>query len=202
MRAVLASLCFLVSSSAADPLDDVRTTFTYDGSPIQPGIIAAFSNWLPDSPEPQILAIDLSSSQKSNRFDGGPLKPDGTGWIRARRGDAHDHEEFGYHYIGTLPSGTMVLHTYEDGGGSGIFESVMLLAISSEEAEAADGRKRRRDALRILRMVPIGDRARASISITGTSVLIDRMNAHDPDQRKPMALHDPQLPTAPLPAGR
>jgi hypothetical protein len=95
-----------------------------------------------------------------------------------------------------------VLHTYEDGRGSGIFESVMLLAISSEEAEAADGRKRRRDALRILRLVPVGDRARATISIAGTSVLVDRMNAHDQDQRTPIVVNDPQSLTAPLPAGR
>ena len=199
MRAALIAVTVMACCYAADPIDEVRAAFTYHGSPIHAGIVEMLSSWMSDSPEPQILAIDLSTSQKSNRFDEGSSIRDETGWVRTRRRDPDDRSTFGYRFIGSLPSGTIVLHAYEEGGGSGTFESVMLLAAGSEPAQAADGTQRARQVLRVIRTIPIGDRARAAIGIAGSTIRVDRANAHDPDQRGPITIEDPQRPAA---AGR
>lgn len=192
MRALLISLCSLAFCYSADPLDEVRTKFTYEGVPVHPGIVELFANWMSDSSNPQILAVDLSTTQKSNRFnDTSYTKGDG-GWVRTKRSDPNDRSSFGYHFIGSLPTGTLVLHAYEGGGGSGIFEAVMMLAVGTEQAVEADGGQRTRIVLRILRMVPIGDRANAILIIDGSTVHVDRAKAHDRDQREPLALGDPQ----------
>ncbi len=192
MRVVLIALCFIGICYSADPLDEVRATFTYNRVPVHPGIVELFSNWMSDSPDPQILAVDLSTAQKSNRFDDNSYTKGDGGWVRTQRSDENDRRSFGYRFIGSLPTGTLVLHTYESGGGSGIFEAVMMLAVGSEQAVGADGGPRTRNVLRILRIVPIGDRANAVLVIDGSTVHIDRSRALARDQSEPLVLGDPQ----------
>jgi hypothetical protein len=192
LRAVLALACVLSLAGAADSVDSVRTRFVYDGKPIHPGIVELFSNWMSDSEDPQVLAVDLSTAQGSNRFPVDDLAADDHGWVRTRRSDPQDHSEFGYRMIGTLPSGTIVLHVYESGGGSGVFESAMLLAVGTEPAIGADGSPRTRHVLHILRTVILGDRANAELRIDGRTVTVDRSHAHAAEMRTPLVVADPQ----------
>nr|MBA3936732.1 hypothetical protein [Planctomycetota bacterium] len=166
--------------------------FTYHGSPVHPGIVELFENFPEDSNEPQILAVDLSTAQGSNRFNDDSCVKNESGWMRTKRSDPDDRNVFSYHFIGKLPSGTLVLHTCEEGGGSGSFEAVMLLAVDAEPATAGDGRQRIRHVLRVLRTASLGDRADARIRIEASTVLIDRAKAHDVDLRTPLTLIDPQ----------
>ena len=137
-----------------------------------------------------MLSVDLSTCQKSNRFDEGTYAKDVSGWVRTRRSDSSDRSSFSYRFIGSLPSVTMVLHVYEDGGGSGVFESVMLLAVASELTIGSDGKQRTQLVLRVLRTVSIGDRANAEVSIDGKTVRVDRSKAHDDKQRTPLVIDD------------
>jgi hypothetical protein len=188
LRTFLVALCFLSPCRGADLVDEVRSAFTYNGAPIHPGVIELFSNWISDPPEPQVLCVDLSTTQGSNRFDDHAYSHEKFGWLRTKRSDANDRSAFGYRFMGTLPSGTIVLHTGVDGGGSGTFESVMLLAVAAEPAVSDDGKPRTRIALRILRSKILGDRAHAVMHIEGTNVTIDRSNAHDEAQREPLVM--------------
>ena len=191
MRVLLLALCFIGCCCSADPLDEVRAKFTYNGSPVHPGVVGLFSNWMSDSSEPQILAVDLSTAQNNNRLDDSSYMKDDAGWVRTKGSDANDRHSIGYRFIGSLSSGTIVLHVYESGGGSGTFESVMMLAVSAEQAVKIDGGARTRHVLRVLRAVPIGDRARGIVRLDGSTIQIDRSKAHAEDQREPLALIDP-----------
>jgi len=47
--------------------------------------------------------------------------------------------------------------------------------------------------LRVLRTVPVGDRANAALTINGSTVRVDRSKAHAQELREPLALGDAQL---------
>jgi hypothetical protein len=68
-----------VTAFAADPLDEVRRSFTIGGKPIPPEIFADFGDaWLSDS-RPIILTIDANAAIGSNRY-ADPIKTNG-GWV-------------------------------------------------------------------------------------------------------------------------
>lgn len=198
-RVLLIFLLAVTRAASAELVDEVRATFTWRGAAVHPAIVELFSDWISDPVEPQVLAVDLSTAQDSNRFRPETSTHDASGWVRVKRADANDHTEFGYHFVGTLPSGTIVLHAYESGGGSGTFESVMLLAASVEHATASDGGRRDRQVLTVLRIVILGDRADARLSLAGTRVTVERAHAHDESMRATLVLDDPQLPEVPQP---
>jgi len=107
----LAILVLLFGTLAgADPLDEVRASFTYSGTPIHPGIIELFDPGMADL-KPQILEVDLAAAQNSNRFMAGSFIADANGWMRPKNSDPDDHSGFGYRFIGHLPSGALVVQT-------------------------------------------------------------------------------------------
>lgn len=199
MRIIILLLIICAGAAAIEPAAELRATFTYLGVAVNPALVELFSNRMSDPIDPQVLAVDLSTAQGSNRFAADGAARDAAGWVTATRADPGDRTTFGYRFVGSLPSGTMVLHTYESGGGSGTFESVMLLAASAAQATASDGSRRTRQVLAVLRTVPLGDRANATLDLAGTSVRVDRAQAHDEAQRTALVIADPQLHEGPLP---
>jgi hypothetical protein len=187
---VIILLILVGTLAAADPLDDVRAKFCYLGTAIHPGIIQLFDPGLADL-KPQVLEIDLAAAQPSNRFSADTYSTDPTGWVRLKHSDPEDQSGFGYKFIGRLPSGTLVVETEDEGGGSGIFETVMLFSVRAETGLSDDGSPRVEHVLHILREVPLGDRAGAALRIDGTHVLIDRSQAKDVEMKTPMVLNDP-----------
>ncbi len=121
--------------AAAPPGKEVSYSFT-TAPFINPKIINDLSTGLSDQGD-QVLAISLTDSETSNRY-ACDIKIAKTGntypyvYSQDPVEGSDRPAEFGYRYVGRTTSGVEVLFTAESGGGSGVFEMLMLVRISEE----------------------------------------------------------------------
>jgi hypothetical protein len=172
---------------AADPLDEVRARFFYEGKPIHPVIIEELDCPINDN-DPSVLAIDLATAQNSNQFfDPGTVKP--SGWVEAA--PRKDGSTYAYRYRGALPSGLLVVQVTESGGGTGRFEGVMLLTVSVEHSWKNDGSPRTGHVLHLQRLVGLGDRVGAVVKIVGGHIHVERATSNRDATPDPLDIPDP-----------
>jgi hypothetical protein len=163
--AVLVLFSLLLAQSPAVP-----PGLIWRGAGVHPGCIRELTTDLADS-RPVIAAVDLEGCMKSNRVADAP-DVDGR-VLRWKQPDAGDRGFFQYEYLGALSNGILVVRTAESGGGSGIFQELLLLRITPSTV-LEDGAKRMRDALTMVGTESLGDRDRVTIMVSGDSVTIKR----------------------------
>jgi uncharacterized protein len=137
-----------------------------------------------------IIAINLTDAQGSNRYFG-DVK---TRKLRDRAGpyvytvpdsgDTEDKSEFGYSFVGRTQSGIDVLMTSESGGGTGVFENLLLVKVdyesSGSELLPTNGKtevmtfKKRRLVIRKLGEIGLGDRWQGDLKVTGNQIEIGK----------------------------
>ena len=154
-----------------------NTFFSWNGQPIHPKIIEDLTTWLSDSGE-QVIAINLSDSQDSNRYccekDINLKESDGRFLVEYREEGA----SFGYIHIGQADSGVHVLRIWSSGSGSGIFNNVMLLSVTEGSSIRFEGSNWRLSAYPVvltkLGSITLGDRWNGTITIDGNTLVIGR----------------------------
>jgi len=179
MRPTLAALVALAIYSAegqptpADPLGELRKSFTVDGKPVPPEIFADFGDSdLADS-DPIVVAIDARAATGGNRY-ADPIRKQGHWVIQAKANDKvlNGAEETAYEYLGATRNGLLIVVASYNGGGSGTFHTLHILDAASAPAFDADGKPYERLNLTVLRSVPLGDRWQGTASISGNTVRI------------------------------
>lgn len=155
---------------------------------VNPLIVKALETWISDEGE-QVVAINLPGSADTNRFFGDfKAKSPGNGVapdVVHRDADACKNQTclsgppfFSYHLVGRTPEGVYVLRTAEGGGGSGVFESLLLVTLDVDEAFDYDSKHHRlaagRERCLIKRQAQIvlGDRYAGSITLHGSRLRI------------------------------
>src|SRR5262245_65278803 len=121
ITAVLLSLLLLLFGQAGPP-----PGLLWRGAAVHPGCLRQLTTDLADS-RPVVAAVDLEGCSKSNRFADAP---EADGRILRWKPDAGDRGFFQYEYLGTLSNGVLVVRTAESGGGSGIFQELLLLRVA------------------------------------------------------------------------
>ena len=165
-------------------------TYSFTQAPfINPKIINDLGTSLADEGD-QVVAVNLTDSETSNRYFC-DLKIAKTGnrypYVYSQDPPESAGEtpaEFGYRYVGRTASGVDVLFTSESGGGSGVFEGLMLVRISEERTgptlEPADGRAqtmtfgKKRLVLRKLGEIVLGDRWDGILAVSGNEISIGK----------------------------
>lgn len=141
---------------------------------IHPLIVRELLGWISDSAE-TVIAVDIASSNKSNRFYGEFTinDRDGRSWVKWAGSEG---EFFVYAHIATSPSGVEMVECYDCGGGSGIFGSVGLFCLESDRALDEDrDRKvstRERVILKTLGSIGLGDRYDGKITYENGFLII------------------------------
>ena len=155
------------SSKKAKDWQNLKYSFTRKEY-VHPRIIEELKGWISD-PDGAITSVDLLAGNDSNRFFGdfNVREADGQTWVEYDRKAGHGF--FSYRYIGTSPSGIHILLCADSGGGSGVFENLMLLSL--HEDVAIDGRvdsvtKRKRVILSTVGSIALGDRYSGDIVYT------------------------------------
>jgi len=177
LRRILIFLALCCGSAAtafaADPLDEVRKSFTIGGKPIPPEIFADFGDaWLSDS-GPIILTIDANAAIGSNRY-ADPIKTNGR-WVDQMKpgsGGLNGPETMSYQFRGATANGLLVFLAAWSGGGSGTFYYLHFLDAASKRAFDKDGSTYSRLDLTLIRTYLLGDRWEGDVSISGNSVRI------------------------------
>jgi uncharacterized protein len=155
---------------------------------ICPRIINDLETWLSDLGD-QVVAINLTESQGSNRYFGDvETKRVGTGtyvYYRTPSDNPGGREsEFGYTHVGRTASGIDVLRTWESGGGHGVFEGLLLVKLERSETggelSSTGGNnetltfKKPRLLIRKLGYIGLGDRWDGDIKVTGDQIAIGK----------------------------
>lgn len=152
--------------------------FTYADSPIHPAAVMELSGVLAD-PLPKTAAIDLEGFTRSNAVSGSVVsEKDRTVWL-------HDEERcgtgcFGYRTLGCSPTGTWVLWTVSNGGGTGYFENLLLVRLERDVVTTNTGR-RNRIVLRSVGEYGLGDRDDGGVRFEGNQVFIGKSRYRDAD---------------------
>ena len=106
----------------------LKEHFFFGGNPVHPKIIEEMITWISDSGD-QTVAINLEESQGSNKYnfyEGLSASIENKNlWVKIE----HDDGFFSYDFHGVSDNGIMVLGTAENGGGSGVFQYLMLFRI-------------------------------------------------------------------------
>ena len=106
----------------------LKEHFFFGGNPVHPKIIEDMITWISDSGD-QTVAINLEDSQGSNKYnfyEGLSASIENKNlWVKIE----HDDGFFSYDFHGVSDNGIMVLGTAENGGGSGVFQQLMLFRI-------------------------------------------------------------------------
>lgn len=176
----------------------LHATYSFRTAPfVHPKIINEFIGNVGD----QVVAINLTDSQDSNRYFGeisvepqpDPMEPSWP-WIRSVDGEGSTHKEldehwglpwYAYRWVGSTQSGLDVLHVRMSGGGSGIFNWVVFTLIEVDQGfdyplardvesrtEAARPEIRTRELLRFAGRIPLGDRWSGTIEVDGNDVVV------------------------------
>jgi uncharacterized protein len=177
----------LTAIEAAAPAGK-EVSYSFTKAPfINPKIINDLSTELSDQGD-QVLAINLTDSETSNRY-ACDVKIAKTGnrypYVYSQEpvegGEARP-AEFGYRYVGRTTSGVDVLYTAESGGGSGVFEGLMLVRISEESdapsVEPASARvqtviyRKKRLVIKKVGEIGLGDRWDGILDVKGNEISI------------------------------
>lgn len=131
---------------------------------INPLILDDLSGWLSDTGD-QIVSINISESNKSNRYygeitieeaDGYPTvtSTPKVGWVS-------------YRYIGCSFSGVHIVQIWSNGGGTGVSTNIMLVTLSSDSSFESNGvsyDKKSRYVIKLIGSLPLGDRYQGRIN--------------------------------------
>ncbi|MGB2864215.1 MAG: hypothetical protein WBC05_12875 [Sedimentisphaerales bacterium] len=143
----------------------LKYSFTRDEY-VHPRIVEELLGWISDSVE-TITTIDLVEANDSNRFFGEvELRKVGEHtWVEHRLQNERGY--FSYRYVGTSPSGIHILLCAENGGGSGVFMSVILLSLQVDTAIQGGADHivtRERVLLHTMGSISLGDRYSGSVT--------------------------------------
>ena len=158
---------------AADPLDEVRRSFTIGGKPIPPEIFADFGDAMMSDSRPIVVTIDAKAAIDSNRY-ADPITMNGR-WVEQAKpgpGGLFGPVTMAYEYRGATANGMLVFLATWSGGGSGTFYYLHILDAVSRRAFDEDGSTYLRLDLTLVRTVILGDRWEGDVSISGNSVRI------------------------------
>jgi hypothetical protein len=161
------------SAFAADPLDEVRRSFTIGGKPIPPEIFADFGDAMMSDNRPIVVTIDANAAIDSNRY-ADPIKIN-VRWVdqvKPGSGSFNGPETISYEFRGVTTNGLLVFLAAWTGGGSGTFYYLHILDAASNLAFDEDGSTYSRLDLTLVRTYILGDRWEGDVSISGNSVRI------------------------------
>lgn len=172
---ILSFFILLAPAMAEAGLNEPKASFSYDGKPIHPLLIAEFFNWMSDYRPPIVTSVDVKSAFDTNQYSKDDVKVD-NGWVRA---DRDEGGYFQYKWLGQLENGMHVLQTADSGGGSGIFMDLLVLKESTAESSWSEG-KYTQNLLSVVRSVGLGDRFDGDIRLLDNMVFVSGSGDREP----------------------
>jgi hypothetical protein len=155
-------------------LPDAQTAFAFEGKPVHPGVVREFEVWLSDADPPRVKTVDVKACMASNKnFD--PPTKEASGFLTCKTNDGW----FSYRHVGVTPTGTHVLITASNGGGTMDALYVYLLRWDKEEYWTFEPGKERpttqqRVVLKCIGQIVLGDRDDGTIELQGSMLTLGK----------------------------
>jgi hypothetical protein len=183
-----------IPPSLRKQLKEANERFTFRDKPINPLAVHDLLPWLSDK-LPGPVAIDVAGTYGSNRYSGPyTTAKDGTVSVdlkepgRSSAGGAAYAGYFKYRHLGMLANGIQVLRTWENAGGSGLFNSLLLVRFVVDDEYTGDGSRRYRLVLWQVGEYTLGDRYGGAIELQARANSI-RIGADGKNVKKPRVWH-------------
>ena len=149
-------------------LAELNRQFTVRGHRVHPALIERFTRWPSDASEPVVITVNVLTAAGTNEYPDdsievesdrvGLTRPPGEGW-------------FNYRWLGTVSPGLHVLETADNGGGSGIFETLYIFRASAATGQGPDGPYPQL-LLSVVRYFVLGDRDDGTVTVRPNVVTI------------------------------
>ncbi len=152
----------LAAGSPEEVLREAVAEFRYRGKPIHPALIAAFVGGLSDG-GPVVRSVDVTAAWGTDQY-GGRHQVLGDGTVEYTVPNTDPGETFSYRRLGAFDDGTQVLRAALNGGGSGVFGTLLLVRFRT----GADGAL----LLEVKKSVPLGDRDDGRIEVRRDRVVL------------------------------
>lgn len=163
----------VTSALAAEPLVEVRKSFTIEGKPVPPEIFGDFGDAMMSDNRPIIVTVDARAAIGSNRyFD--PITKNGD-WIEQKKpanSPGASQETMAYKFVGAASNGLLVVLASWSGGGTGVFYTLHVVDAVSKTAFDEDGTKYKRLDLTLVRSYILGDRWQGDVKLSGNNIRI------------------------------
>lgn len=154
-------------------LAQVNKDFTYRGKAIHPRAVKDLTSWVAD-PLPGPVAIDVAGTFDTNRYFGDyEIREDKYVFIDLTQESIEDTGWFSYQYLGRLLNGLHILRTSDNGGGTGIFQSLLLVECMIDYEYIDNGRRKSILMLRRRGEFGLGDRYEGKIFVDSKHNRID-----------------------------
>tara|TARA_B100002019_G_C21087847_1_gene507071 strand:+ start:35 stop:733 length:699 start_codon:yes stop_codon:yes gene_type:complete len=130
---------------------------------INPQILEDFSGFLSDRGD-QIVSINISESNQSNRYHGGVTAEETDDYpiVTSSSGESW----ISYKYIGRSVSGIHIVQAWSNSGGSGVFTNILLVTLSLDSSLESNGlnySKKSRYVIKLVGSLPLGDRYQGKV---------------------------------------
>lgn len=139
--------------------------FTYRGMAVHPRAIQDLCSWVADR-LPGPIAIDVAGTFDSNRYFGDyKIQDNGNVFIDLTQHLLEDKGWFSYKHLGRLANGLHVIRTFDNGGGTGEFQSILLVQFRLDYEYEDNGKRRSVLVMRRRGQFGIGDRYNGKIKL-------------------------------------
>lgn len=153
------------SSTLRRQLEELNRSFTYQGKPIHPRAIQDLVAWVSDA-LPGPVAVDVEGAYRNNRYFGDyELKKDGLVFIDLSQNPLDQEGSFAYERLGKLANGLHVLRTFANSGGTGVFQSLLLVECLIDFEYKNDGSRRSLLVIKRRGEFALGDRYSGTIKL-------------------------------------
>lgn len=158
------------NSPATTQIAQAEATFTYKDRPIHPMMIHEFVE--PIWGGRLVYAVNLDENRTTNLFPQ-VIRRLANGAIACDQALPENGQGyFGYLHLGVLQSGTHVLCTYENWGGTGVFEELLFVRFCVQKVRQADGLVHERFLLELVDSIPLTDRDSGEIRLMKDRVIV------------------------------
>jgi hypothetical protein len=186
---LLLALVLATNAAAADPLSELRRSFTIAGKPVPPQVFGDFGDAMLSDSRPIVVTVDALAAVKSNRY-ADPIKTNGPWIVQERRQSAGgEPETMSYEYIGAAQNKLMIVVAAWSGGGSGVFYTLHVVDAVWARAFDDGGAPYRRLNLTILRSTALGDRWDGTIKIAGNTIRVETASTRGAERPKVVTLN-------------
>lgn len=139
-------------------LVELNKQFKYRGKFVHPRAIKDLTSWVSD-PLPGPTAVDVAGTYDSNRYFGDfRIQENGNVFIDLTQPQLEEDGWFSYKHLGRLANGLHVIRTFDNGGGTSVFQSILLVEGVIDYEYKDDGRRKPILIIRRRGEFGIGDR--------------------------------------------
>ena len=183
---LVASPLSFAESDIEGQLKETKEKFTFDGKAIHPGCVRQFNISPADSEPPIVRAVDVGACISSNE-NTEPFRTTDKGYVLYEYDAGYGEKGyFAYKYLGMTKSGTLVIDTLSNEGGTMVAMVVFLLDFDVEDYSFFDDAGKKKAGKRLIMsctgQITRGDRDTGTVTLKDNELILGKSQYRDKEE--------------------